>query len=189
MFSLQGSQRAFSRKGPSMKDLLQSQKTKLEDSELDMFGVLSRQPALLEKLQTLKRAGQGASEERAYRAKQALKALKASLPREYEHERSNYKPLKKVANLITEMGFVISEGGVKDGAQSKFHRLIKQTDRHLIVVTFNLRRRLIKDPQRMQDMYDEGLDPRQVEGESFGDFLKRHGLVPPDMMGYDERQQ
>ena len=27
-----------------------------------------------------------------------------------------------------------------------------------------------------------------MEGESFGQFLKRHGLVPPDMLGYDDHQ-
>ena len=25
-----------------------------------------------------------------------------------------------------------------------------------------------------------------IENESFGNFLKRHGLMPPDAMGYDE---
>jgi len=116
-----------------------------------------------------------------------LKALNACLQREYAHEVEHYKIHKKIANLICDMGFILSESPASSGL-TRYHRLVKQTDRHLIVVTYKLRRRLIRDPTYAKDLYGEGFNSKQVQGESFGDFLKKHGLVPPDMMGFDERQ-
>lgn len=55
----------------------------------------------------------------------------------------------------------------------------------MIVVTYKVRRRLIEAPRNAKDEHGKEIR-EQVEGESFGAFLKRHGLVPPDMMGYDD---
>ena len=68
-----------------------------------------------------------------------------------------------------------------------YHRLVKQTARHMIVITYKIRRRLIKNPTTARDIIGDEVDSKQVQGESFGDFLKKNGLVPPDMMGFDEK--
>lgn len=39
----------------------------------------------------------------------ALKALNSCLQREYAFELNNYKVHKKIANLICDMGFILSE--------------------------------------------------------------------------------
>jgi hypothetical protein len=57
--------RGFSRKGTSMKDLLSTQKTKLDDSEHDLFHILSKQPEILDSLVQMRRAK--TAEELAYR--------------------------------------------------------------------------------------------------------------------------
>jgi hypothetical protein len=56
----------------------------------------------------------------------------------------------------------------------------------LIVVTYKIKRRLIKSPINAREENIDEIKAKQMEGEGFGQFLKRHGLVPPDMMGYDE---
>lgn len=103
------------------------------------------------------------------------------------HENANYKVHKKIANIICDMGFIIADSP-KEKHNDKYHRLIKQTDKHMIVVTYEIRKRLIETPKDALDE-TEG-QPKQMLGESFGSFLKRHGMVPPNMMGqeYDERQ-
>ena len=45
---------------------------------------------------------------------------------------------------------------------------------------------MIKSPFNAKDRFGAEIKQEKVENESFGDFLKKHGLVPPDMMGYDE---
>jgi hypothetical protein len=50
---------------------------------------------------------------------------------------------KKIANLMCEMGFMMSDNGPE---LNQFHRLIKKTDKHMIVVTYKIKRRLIKSP-------------------------------------------
>lgn len=37
-----------------------------------------------------------------------------------------------------------------------------------------------------KDTHADDIKDQNIEGESFGDFLKRHGLAQPDMMGYNE---
>jgi hypothetical protein len=56
----------------------------------------------------------------------------------------------------------------------------------MIVVTYRLRRRLIRDPVNARDEYADEIKKEGVENEGFGEFLKKHGLVAPDLMGYDE---
>lgn len=57
----------------------------------------------------------------------------------------------------------------------------------MIVITYEIRRRLFTKMKDAQDIMSE-TDKYNIEGESFGTFLKRHGLVPPDMNSpeYDE---
>jgi hypothetical protein len=63
---------------------------------------------------------------------------------------------------------------------------VKTTPRHLIIVTYKVRRRLILDPINAKEEYADEIQREGVENEGFGQFLKKHGLVPPDMLGYDE---
>jgi hypothetical protein len=90
-----------------------------------------------------------------------------------------------MANLMCDLGFMLSENHRETGL-TNYHRIVKKTDRHMIVVTYKVRRRLIKDPINARDEYEDDIKKEGVENEGFGQFLKRHGLVPPDMMGYDE---
>jgi hypothetical protein len=116
-----------------------------------------------------------------------LKALNALLQREYSHEVSQYKVHKKIANMLCDMGFVLSENPPSSGL-TRYHRIVKQTDRHMIVVTYKVRRRLIQLPVNARDEHLHAIKENNIEGEGFGHFLKKHGLVPPDMMGYDEEE-
>jgi hypothetical protein len=43
-------QRAFSRKGVPIKEILQTQKTRMDDSEHDMYHMLSKQPDIIDRL-------------------------------------------------------------------------------------------------------------------------------------------
>ena len=72
----------------------------------------------------------------------------ALLEREYAWEKEQYKVDKRIANLLCDMGFVIAD---QDKDKSKFHRLIKQTEKHLVIVTYELRPRLICPPNPMDD--------------------------------------
>lgn len=86
---------------------------------------------------------------------------------------------------MCEMGFMMSDNGPE---LNQFHRLIKKTEKHMIVVTYKIKRRLIKSPVNAREENIDEIKAQQIEGEGFGQFLKRHGLVPPDMMGYDEEE-
>lgn len=88
---------------------------------------------------------------------------------------------------MCDMGFLLSEN-TKTIGEEKFHRLIKQTDRFMIVITFSIRRRLFEELNTLGEKHEEDL--KQIEGESFGSFLKKHGLVPPNLMGpeHEEKQ-
>ena len=57
----------------------------------------------------------------------------------------------------------------------------------MIIVTYELRRRMIKDLINANDAINTP-EGKQIQGESFGDFLKKQGLVPPNLLGpeYDE---
>lgn len=70
----------------------------------------------------------------------------ALLEREYAWEKENYSVDKRVANLLCQMGFALA-----DTPGSKFQRLIKQTDKHLVIVTYEVRSRLICPPSWKQD--------------------------------------
>jgi hypothetical protein len=48
------SRRWFSRKGPQMKEVLQNQKTKIDESDYDFYTVLSKQPHILDRLIEIK---------------------------------------------------------------------------------------------------------------------------------------
>ncbi len=56
----------------------------------------------------------------------------------------------------------------------------------MIVVTYKIRRRIIRDPVDAQEEYGDDIKNEKIENEGFGQFLKKHGLIPPDMLGYDE---
>lgn len=47
-----------------------------------------------------------------------MKSLDALLQREYAHELKNYKIHKKIANMICDMGFIVSEQGGKHQYQN-----------------------------------------------------------------------
>ena len=51
---------------------------------------------------------------------------------------------------------------------SQFHRLIKQTDKHMIVVTYKIKRRLIKSPLNAREENLDEIKEKQIEGEGFG---------------------
>ena len=78
----------------------------------------------------------------------AVTSLKALLEREYAWEKQNYSVDKRIANLVSEMGFAVAD---QQNGSSKFHRLIKQTDKHLVVITYEIRKRLICPPEWKND--------------------------------------
>lgn len=66
---------------------------------------------------------------------------------------------------MCEMGFMMSDNGAE---LSQFHRLIKQTDKHMIVVTYKIKRRLIKSPLNAREENLDEIKEKQIEGEGFG---------------------
>jgi hypothetical protein len=44
------------------------------------------------------------------------------------------------------MGFILSENPIKSGL-THYHRMIKQTEKHMIIVTYKIRSRLFIDPK------------------------------------------
>jgi hypothetical protein len=120
----------------------------------------------------------------AFRHTNALDNLRGLLTREYTYETDIYKINKHMANLITDMGFVLADSDLPQTdnvKQTKFHRLIKQTPDHLIVVTYEIRKRLICPPNPQ----DNPEYIRSTTEKSFGYFMKKHGFVPPNLMGKD----
>lgn len=74
------------------------------------------------------------------------------ISREYEFEKTQYDVDKRIADLICDMGFTIVD--TPAGGDTKFHRLVKQTESHLIVVTYEVRKRLVNIPTDPQ-MHDK----------------------------------
>lgn len=84
--------------------------------------------------------------------------------------------------MICDMGFVIQDS--KNAADNKMNRLVKKNDTHLVIVTYEIRDRLVcpPEPEDNPDLITK------LRPHTFGHFLKKHGLVPPNMMGaeFDE---
>ena len=114
--------------------------------------------------------------------------MKGLLQREYLHERSVYSVDKRIANLISDMGFAIADHETEGNEGGKFHRLVKRTDQHMIVVTYELRERLVC-PQKPGD--DPAALMKQLQPSTFVSFLNKHGVMPPNTVGneYDEDEQ
>lgn len=105
-----------------------------------------------------------------------MTSLLALFEREYAWEKENYKVDKRIVNLLSDMGFVVAD---QDSDKSKFHRLIKQTDKHLVIVTYEVRTRLICPPE-------EKMDPetmKKVQEKSFSQFMRESGMAPENMLG------
>ena len=102
------------------------------------------------------------------------------MKREFAYELENFELDKRVVNLICDMGFIVQE----QPDNSFIHRLVKHMPSHLIIVKFEIRRRIIDppDPTESPEMFN------QLQANSFGDYLKKFNMVPPHMMGgeYDE---
>ena len=67
----------------------------------------------------------------------------ALLEREYAFEKEKYSLDKRIVNLLSDMGFIVVDQSVgASGTPSLHHRLLKQTDKNLIMVTYPVRKRL-----------------------------------------------
>jgi histidinol phosphatase-like enzyme len=86
-----------------------------------------------------------------------------------------------MVNLLCDMDFVLADSDLSndDSANStKFHRLVKQTETHLIIITYEIRKRLICPPKPEDD---PGF-MRKATDITFGSFLKKFGFLPPNMI-------
>ena len=68
--------------------------------------------------------------------------------------------------------------------------LIKKTPKHLIIINFDYRRRIVKDREDLRSKFLEE-DPKTLksfEPESFSTWLRKNNLLPPDfdLPEYDE---
>ena len=123
-----------------------------------------------------------------YRDKANMINLKGLLQREYQYERDTYSVDKRILNLICDMGFAIHDQdldgvqGVEVGA-TQYHRLVKRTPTHMIVVLYQIRKRIIASQGNLEDAADLA---KRLNVNSFLGFMKKHGLVPPNTVG-DER--
>ena len=90
------------------------------------------------------------------------------------------------------MGYAIKErdqdsAGVRG---SKTSSLVKQTHKHVIIVNYDYRRRIMPGPEARSEKYLDS-DPefrRRLQPEGFSSWLRKAGLMPPDMNlpEYDE---
>ena len=124
-----------------------------------------------------------------YRNKANLINLKGLLQREYQYERESYSIDKRIANLICDMGFAIHDQDLDSTTQevevgaTKFHRLVKRTNKHMIVVLYEIRNRLFMDEVDHESSLDLA---KRLSPNTFLGFMKKHGLLPPNTVG-DER--
>ena len=75
------------------------------------------------------------------------------LQREYQNELDLYKIDRRIANLICHMGFVLADSQTENGHKLT-QKLVKKTNKHLIVVSYDIRKRLICPPDPYAD-HDE----------------------------------
>lgn len=71
------------------------------------------------------------------------------------------------------MGFTLRE-------ERRFSSLVKKTNKHLIVVKFDFRKRLDEKPVHALQTMDSELR-KQLMPLSFTEFLRKNNLVPPGM--------
>ena len=125
-----------------------------------------------------------------FRRYSELVILHSSLLREYNHEVASYKLNEYIVNLITDMGFIIEnrdlkyrkKQNVENSIISRGQTLIKKTPKHMILVNFDYRHRIIKDKKTVSEILEE--DPELFERlypMSFNKWLLKNGMIPPDM--------
>jgi len=85
----------------------------------------------------------------------ARQTMNYSLQREFKLELEEYTLNKHVLNLICDMGYAINERDHKSAGirGSKTSSLVKQTHKHVIVVNYDYRRRIMPGPEEMSQRY------------------------------------
>ena len=123
----------------------------------------------------------------------AQQTLNYSLQREFKHEVEDYRLNKRIVNLLCDMGYVIKERDHEDSGLrgSRTSSLVKKTAKHMIIINYDYRRRIMLMPEDNAKKALAQADPevlRKLQPEAFGSWLRRHGLLPPDMdlPEYDE---
>lgn len=66
-----------------------------------------------------------------------MKQLNAHFQREFQFEMDRFQLDKRVANLICDMDFLVQDN--PDKSQTKFNRLVKRSNKHLVLITYELR--------------------------------------------------
>jgi hypothetical protein len=69
--------------------------------------------------------------------------LNAHMQREFSHELNQFEVDKRIANMVCDMGFVLQDNS---DDKDKLHRLVKRTKDNLIIVTYEIRSRVINVP-------------------------------------------
>jgi hypothetical protein len=125
----------------------------------------------------------------------AIEVLKNSLQREFEYESSNYKINKHILNLISDMGFVISDFGPGQSVglgKARGQRLVKKSINQMIVINFDYRRRILIGPEDMKNKLREESPEiyKQLRPPPFSEWLKKNNLLAPDfdLPEYDEEE-
>jgi len=120
-----------------------------------------------------------------FKQQSALASLRGLLQREYAFEAVKYDLDKRIVNLISDMDFLICDTesrsdshdeGEESSGHTTFHKLLKKTDKHLIVITYEVRKRLVCPPNPLDDpsMID------RLSDDTFGNFLRKYNMVPPN---------
>lgn len=116
--------------------------------------------------------------------------MKNSIQREFIHEIEEYSVNKKILNMLCDMGYIIKDWQKRASAGVRMQSLVKKTHKHLIVINFDYRPRIIEGPEDFNKrLTDEQQDLiKKFQPLPFSKFLKKHNLLPPDFdtPEYDE---
>jgi hypothetical protein len=111
--------------------------------------------------------------------------MDASLQKEFEFEMTLYSLNKNIINTISDMGYIIKDrpGGLRQC-------LVKKSHKHLIIINYDFRRRIIESPEDMREIKMKE-DPellKKYEPKTFSTWLKENDMLPPDfnLPEYDE---
>ena len=73
--------------------------------------------------------------------------MKNSIQREFIHELEEYQVNKKIINMLCDMGYVIKDWQKRGSVGVRMQSLVKKTHKHLIVINFDFRKRIIVGPE------------------------------------------
>ena len=116
--------------------------------------------------------------------------MKNSIEREFVYEIEEYKVNKRILNMLCDMGYIIKDWRKGASAGVRMQSLVKKTNKHLIVINFDYRRRIVLGPEEQSKklLNDQNDLIDKFKPMPFSKWLRNHNMLPPDfdLPEYDE---